>query len=326
MIWTDQDWLNGAENWIRGELGSLHMQITGPIEQPHVREWGTILRIPTAEGDIYFKATTLLLQNEAAIVQALSTWHPELLPRFYTADIQKNWMLVADGGLRLRDAFKDGLGIETWSAILSSYARFQIALSERVDKLLSLSLPDRRLNKLPSLYKALIADTDWLMIGQPDGLTREEYNRLVAGIPYIEQQCRELASYQIPDTLHHGDLHDGNIFIKDGRHLFFDWGDSHITHPFFSLRTVMVSIENTFGYEENDPRFDDFARTYLVSWQKFESQERLWDAYQLAKRLWSIPSALEWKYGMSKLEGLHKEMAYAVPGLLQEILEANPEM
>jgi Ser/Thr protein kinase RdoA (MazF antagonist) len=25
-------------------------------------------------------------------------------------------------------------------------------------------------------------------------------------------------------TLQHDDLHDGNVFVRDGRYLFFDWG------------------------------------------------------------------------------------------------------
>lgn len=326
MMWTEQEWLERAEEWIRDKLGLLGIDVTGPIVQPHVREWGTVLRVPTREGDAYFKATASLLQNEAAVTQALSGWHPDLLPKFYAADIKQNWMLVADGGQRLRDAFKDGLGIEAWSDVLGAYAAFQIDLSEQVEKLMTLTSPDRRLYKLPSLFKGLTADTGWLMIGHPNGLAEEEYERLVAGGPYIERLCRELAAYQIPHSLHHGDLHDGNIFMQHGRHLFFDWGDSHITHPFFSLRTVFVSMENTFGYEENDPRFDDFALNYLEPWLRFESREKLWEAYQLAKKLWAIPTTLQWKFVMSQLPGVRREMAHVVPALLQELLQANPEM
>lgn len=326
MMWTEQEWLEGAEEWVRDKLDALGIQIMGPSEQPHVREWGTVLRFPTGEGDVYFKATSPLLQNEAAVTQALSNWYPTLLPRFYAADIKQNWLLVADGGLRLRDAFNDGLTIGVWSDVLASYAALQIDLSARVDKLMTLTSPDRRLHKLPSLFEGLMADTGWLMIGHPDGLTEDEYERLVNGRPYIEGLCGELAAYQISDSLHHGDLHDGNIFLQDGRPLFFDWGDSHITHPFFSLRTAFVSMENTFGYEENDPRLDDFARDYLVPWQKFESQERLWNAYQIARRLWAIPSTLQWKFVMSQLPGVRRERAHVVPALLQELLEANPEM
>lgn len=326
MEWTRPEWLENVAEWVRNVLKDEGPVVIGPFEQPHVREWGTVLRVPTGVGDVYFKAVLGDLVNEAAVTQALSSWHPELLPRFYSADLEQNWMLVGDGGLRLRDAFANGLGIETWSAVLASYAALQIDLSTRVDELLSLGSPDRRLEKIPDLFEALLADKEWMMIGEEDGLTTEEYERLLAGRPFIEQLCRELDAFGIPDSLHHGDLHDGNVFIQNGRHLFFDWGDSVITHPFFSLRTVFVSMENTFGYEENDPRLDDFAKDYLKPWQSHADQESVRQAYLLAKRLWSIPSVLQWQHVMSHLPALRAQMNFAVPGILQEVLEANPEM
>jgi hypothetical protein len=326
MDWTDREWLAGVEAWVGQVLGREGIEVVGGFEQPHVREWGTVLRVPTSVGDVYFKAALKELLNEAAVTQALSAWHPELQPRFIAADVERNWMLVGDGGLRLRDAFGDGLGIETWSAVLASYAAFQIDLSARVDELLALGIPDRRLEKIPELFEALLADKDWMMIGEENGLTAEEYDRLVAGRPLIEELCRELAAFEIPDSLNQGDLHDGNIFLKDGRHLFFDWGDSSITHPFFTLRAVFVSMEYTFEYEENDPRFDHFARDYVKPWQSYSDQASLWKAYLLASRLWSIPSVLQWKHVMSHLPELRARMNYAVPSLLQEVLESNPEM
>ncbi len=324
--WTEPGWLAEVEHWIEEGLREQGVERTGAIEQPHVRSWGTVMRVPTDAGDIYFKATTLDLQNEAAVTEALSNWFPDMLPKLLKVDKEKYWMLVADGGNRLRDAFNNGLEIGAWSKVLDVYATFQIDLSNRVEALLALGSPDRRLARLPGLYEAIVSDTEWLLIGEEDGLSVAEYERLVAGKPYIGQLCQELSSYGIPDSLHHGDLHDGNIFFQNGRHLFFDWGDSQITHPFFSLRTVFVSMENTFGYEEYDPRYDAFARDYLVPWRLYGSDEFLWKVYQLAKRLWSIPSALQWKLGMSKLPDLRREMDFAVPSLLQEVLEANPEM
>jgi RIO-like serine/threonine protein kinase len=66
----------------------------------------------------------------------------------------------------------------------------------------------------------------------------EAYRRLRDLAPHVETLCAELSSYNVPASLHHGDLHDGNIFVRDGGFLFFDWGDSSVTHPFFSLRDV----------------------------------------------------------------------------------------
>jgi hypothetical protein len=326
LKWTQPDWLEDAYRWIHDQLGRLDRQVTGSIEQPHVRPWGTVMRIPTNQGNVYFKTISLLLPNETAVTHALSQWQPGKLPALLTADTHRNWMLVEDGGLRLRDAFNNGLSVNTWSDILADYAAFQIELSTHVKALLSLGSPDRRLAILPSLYEKLVTDQEWLLIDQPDGLSSKDVERLVSGIPHIKQLCGELAGYAIPDSLHHGDLHDGNIFIQDGRILFFDWGDSQITHPFFSLRTAFVSMEYTFDYEENHPSFDGFAQDYLKIWSGFQSQENLWAAYQVAERLWAIPTALQWKLVMSRLDAVRQTSAYTVPSLLQEVLASNPEL
>ena len=51
LLWTQPEWLAGAEAWIRERV-----DLTGEIEQPHVRWWSTVLRVPTADGVVWFKA------------------------------------------------------------------------------------------------------------------------------------------------------------------------------------------------------------------------------------------------------------------------------
>ena len=182
---------------------------------------------------------------------------------------------------------------------------------------------DRRTAKLPALYQELLEEKEWLLIDQPDGLTTAEYRRLVALAPNVEVMCRQLTAYAVPDSLHHNDLHDANVFYNDGDIKFFDWGDSSIAHPFFSLRTAFVIIEYIFDLGEDDPVFDDFARAYLRPFAKFESEENLCAAYQLARRLWSLSSAIKYKTQLQLIEGMREEYATAVPGLLQEFLAAN---
>jgi hypothetical protein len=85
-------------------------------------------------------------------------------------------------------------------------------------------------------------------------------------------------------------------------------------------------MQTTFGYEDYDPRYEKFAHHYLESWHDFGEPEALWEAYLIARRLWSISSALQWKHVTSHLPGLRAEMGFAVPALLQEVLETNPEL
>jgi hypothetical protein len=326
FIWQKPDWLEQAHRWIHDELVAQAIAITGPIDQFHVRPWSTVMRIPTSQGDVYFKASTAAARHDTAVTQTIFRHRPDSIPPVLAIDADRGWLLLADGGQRLREAFKAGKPIHDWSQILADYGALQMDLASHVDELLAGGTPDQRLARLPVLYEAILTDVQWLLIDQPDGLTSTEYQRLISAVPQVAEMCRQLASYGVPQSLHHNDLHDGNIFVANGRYLFFDWGDSSISHPFFCLRTVFVSIENSFGLAEDDPVFDTFSRAYLVPWTQFETEANLSAAFALAHKLWAISSAIKYHVFMNQIEDerFRNDFSGAVPGLLQEFLAANP--
>ena len=323
-IWTETSWLAQVHGWIQDELARLEVSVTGPIEQIHLQPWSTVLKASTDIGDVFFKASAEALAFEPAVTQALYQWRPDCIPQLLAVDEQRGWMLMGDGGQRVREAIGQGLGIDHWTEILSTYASLQITLAGHVDELLSFGVRDRRLAVLPDLYMEMVADEDWFLIDQPDGISSTEYQRLINDASKFAEMCQRLATYSIPDSLHHNDLHDGNIFIENGRILFFDWGDSSISHPFFSMRTVSVSIENTFGLEESDPLIEEFGRGYLDQWSEFETRENLHKAYDIAKRIWSISTALKYWTFLSQIEWARDDYTDALPSLMKEFLEANP--
>ena len=321
LIWSRPDWLERAERWILDVLGRQAMAMTGPIEQPHVRAWGTVLRVPTEGGDLYFKASAPVAAFEAALAEALYRWRPDCTLEVLEADPERGWFLMVDGGRRARESAGEAGGVRMWEEILPLYAELQIDLAGRADELLGMGVPDLRLALLPDKYGELLADKRWLRIGRPDGLSSAEYESLVQYAPTVEEMCRRLDSFGVPPSLHHGDLHDGNIFFDKGCYVFFDWGDSSISHPFFSLRTVFVSIENSFGLEEDDPLFEELSRVYLSSWRDYGSAGDLAAAFEIGRRLWSLASAIKYWSFLRQVEGMNEEFGHAVPGLLQEFLE-----
>jgi hypothetical protein len=323
--WRQPDWLAHAHQWISDALSRRSIDIVGKISQYQVRPWSMVLLVPTEEGNFYFKVSSEGLAFETELTHALYKWRPNQVPEVVAHDSERRWMLTADGGMRLREKFNSGLAVENWSTILSTYADLQKDLGDRVEEMLSFGVHDRRLAVLPDLYLELLADRDSLLIERPGGITLGEHQRLRAAGPKVAEMCRQLDGYGIPASIHHNDLHDGNIFVKDGRYLFFDWGDSSVSHPFFSLRTVFVSIENTFGLDENDPLFDKLASSYLESWIDHEPAEKLRRGFELARRLWSISSAIKYWTIFGQLGPDKDYFPEAVPGLMQEFLELNPE-
>jgi Ser/Thr protein kinase RdoA (MazF antagonist) len=197
-------------------------------------------------------------------------------------------------------------------------------LVSRREELLALGVPDRGLALLPSRFEELLADEWVLGVGHPDRLTRDEVAHLRQLLPGLTDTCHELARCGIPESLDHQDLNDGNIFVGDRGSIFFDWSEASITHPFFSLRTVVVSVELTLDLEEGAAPLEELRDAYLEPWTRYVAREDLLRAFQLARRLWMIPAALAWHRILSSLEGREREeYAYTVPWLLKELLAAN---
>lgn len=319
--WTEPGWQQTIEDWIRKTIETQGYRITGPLEQFHAYPWSTVLRIPTQSGSLFFKATALYTAQEAALTEALSKLQPESVPRLLAVDAEQGWMIMQDGGQRLREQLQQNLDLSHWEALLPVYAALQQKAAPHIDELIALGVPRRTLAELPALYKEIVAQEDLFLIGPPDGVSEAEYQRLRDLTEVVTQKCAALASYGIPDSIQHGDLHDGNVFYNAPHYAFYDWGDCAISHPFFSLRVPYVSVENRFQLPEGAPEFERLGHSYLSAWRDYATEERLNGALQLAAELWPLGSLLNWYTLISHAEGQERaEYAYTLPSLAQEFL------
>jgi hypothetical protein len=323
LRWHDPDWQKQAHDWIRTEAKRNSIQITGEIEQNHAYAWSTVMRAPSSEGTLFFKATAPETVYESALTQMLAGWYPDWMPDLVAVDTTRGWMLMRDGGEQLRASIRPTRDIKPWEPVITEYAKLQIGLAEHVTEILALGIPDHRLAALPALYMGLLADEASLMIDQEKGLTSSEFQQLQALTPRFEQICADLAAFGIPESLNHGDFHDGNVLLKNRRVTFFDWGDASLTHPFTSLRTFFVSIEIALNLDDYSftPEMSALLERYLEPWQKFASKDTLLTAYRLSKPVASIVKALAWHQTISRLDGsLREEYAWIVPEVLREFL------
>jgi hypothetical protein len=246
------------------------------------------------------------------------------MPELIAVDTGRGWMLMCDGGEPLRASIRPTRDVKPWDPVIIRYAELQIGLAEHVPEILALGIPDHRLAALPPLYSQLLGDEESLMINQEKGLTSGEFQQLQNLTLRFEQICADLSAFGIPESLNHGDFHDGNVLIKNGRITFFDWGDASVAHPFASLRTFFVSMEialNLDDYAPPTPEMTALLHRYLEPWQHFTSKESLLAAYNLSRPVASIVKALAWHQGISRIEGsLREEYAWIVPELMKEFL------
>jgi aminoglycoside phosphotransferase (APT) family kinase protein len=208
--------------------------------------------------------------------------------------------------------------------VLATYAELQIEMAGRSAELLALGTLDRRLATLPAQFERLLADRAALLVDQSDGLSADEERRLLDLRPQFAALCERLAQYRLPETLHHDDFHDANVFVRGGRCVISDWGESCVAHPFFSLLVTLRSVAYRLKLDADAPELARLRDIYLEPWTRFERRERLLEAFALANRIAMICRALTWYRVVSSLDGAtNAEYADAVPGWLQEFLNAG---
>jgi hypothetical protein len=249
--WRDPVWLSDVHAWIAGRLDELGFVRAGEIEQGHVYPWSTVLRVPVAGGQVWFKANTEALRYEAALVARIAQRRPDIVPPPLAIDDATGWMLMTDAGESLRSVTARERSLDRWYDVLPRYASVQLDLAGEVDDLLALGVPDRRLVGLPDGYERLL-----------DAIGAER--RFWDARPMVAALCDELAAYGLPELIQHDDLHDGQVFVQNGHHLVLDWGDACVSHPFF---TLSVTLEGGLAWGlddvENSVNIGPFRDTYL---------------------------------------------------------------
>ena len=151
LSWEDPNWLTQVHEWIQAETHKQNIQISGPIEQPHMYPWSTVLRIPTNEGTLFFKATAPETIYESALTQKLAELYPKCLPELVAAETSRGWMLMRDGGEALRASIRPAKDINPWKPAIKLFSEVQLGCANHVSELLALGIPDWRLANLPEL-------------------------------------------------------------------------------------------------------------------------------------------------------------------------------
>jgi hypothetical protein len=276
--WTEPAFLAGAIGWVDERLAELGRSRSGEAEQPHVRTWATALRVPTAEGPVWFKANTPALRHEVSVVERVSARVPDRVPALLASDVERGWMLMADAGERLREVVVEERSLRRWHDVLAGAADIALAVEPDVDDLLAAGVPDLRLTRLDDGYAELVQRV-------------EVEPRFRDAVGRVRDLVDELASYGVPDTLQHDDLHDGQVFVKDGRNLILDWGDAVVSHPFF---TMSVTLEGGLAWGLDDVADSEDIWPYVDSYLARYAPDRpeLRDAVPPALRLGWVCRAL----------------------------------
>ena len=135
-----------------------------------------------------------------------------LLP--LAVDAARGWMLLPDGGPRLRDLAADDVGTTTATPgrLLPDYAELQRTVEDRADALVVVGVPDERPERLVAVLDRLVgSDAIWARLDADD----IEQGAGGAGSWWRRGRRRgaggDLATSGFRPSIEHGDLHGGNI-------------------------------------------------------------------------------------------------------------------
>ncbi|SEC48771.1 Phosphotransferase enzyme family protein [Nocardioides exalbidus] len=272
--WREPDFVTAVHAWIHDQLDGTDSPVVA-IEQTHVTDWSTVMRVTTRLGTRWFKANDQSMAHEAALTAFLAPRSHERVPVPWPFDLETGWMLMADMSPRLREVVAEERSLDHWAEALGAYARIQIACEDEVDTLLALGVPDRRLHTLPGAYADLLAGLD-----DPDPRLPDP--------PAVAELCDALAAYGVRETVQHDDLHDGQVFLASGRAHILDWGDACVSHPFFTLAVTLEGViawgvDDVAGSEDLGPHLAAYLRPYAEAYDL--SPDQLGDAARRAMRL-----------------------------------------
>lgn len=296
------------EATLRPEVGAWlaeHVEVVGALRLFQDRPWGTVWRVPVRGGVMWLKVCAPVQPFEPYLTAALAGRRPTLLPEVVAHESERGWLLLGDAGKRL--GF--GVGPAPWLSLLPAYADLQRGEAAHVSEHLDRGVPDRRLDALPALYDE--------MLTHDLPLTTDDRTRLQAFAPRFRQLCRQLASAGIAETVQHDDLHANNVYPNDvgpsGAGRVLDWGDACVSHPFLTLFTPFLHLEEREGLEQHDPWFARLRDAYL---ERFGRPADLRESFELAQRLGPFANLIKEVRVLDAVAETERHFVTGLPGVL----------
>jgi hypothetical protein len=284
-VWSSAAWREAAVAWIDERLAAAGLARTGEVEQPRVRPWATVLRVPVSGDAVWFKAAGPGTAFEVPLYALLASTVPGHVLTPIAADVARSWLLLPDGGPSLA-------GVDGLVAALVHYGRLQRALEPHADAMVALGVPDMRPAAMPARFGEALE-----VASGEDAAT---LSRIAAMEPAVLGWCERLAASPLAPSLDHNDLHPRNVLVDDGGAMrYYDWGDSVVAHPFAATLVPLGMVRGALG-EDALLRARD---AYLDVFADRGPRAALVETLELACHVAKIARALTWHRALQAAHG-----------------------
>lgn len=280
--------------WAQNVLQHYKYQILGEPQIIRTMPWSTVISFQTLKEMLYLKLMAKEFTYEASLLEFLHQHNFTDLPNIIATNNADGSFVMKYAGTPLRQSLTKSYDISIVCNTLKSYAKLQINCIPHITSLIKVGVSDWRLGKLTNLYKQFLLKEEFLL---SDGLTPNEIHTLRHLSDNFETLCNKLSNLGIPETLEHGDFHDANILLNKEKTTIADFGDSTISHPFFSIALFLYSSKYRYNLNEADKTYITLRDSYLQEWQSYTTKDNLLEALKIA----TILRPFMWSLNLSRI-------------------------
>lgn len=212
--------------WADATLAAAGRPRNGPAIQVKTWNLSSLLRLPTAEGDVWCKSVPPFFAHEPTVMAIVAEDDPSLVPPVLATDHAGTTLIADVPGQDQWDASASRL-VEMVRRLVALQAR------SRIGDLLAAGIPDWRASAFTGKVDALL---------QRVRLPEDELTALHALAADLPRRFARLAACGLPETLVHGDFHPGNWRLGPDGLVLLDWGDSGVGHPLLDVAAFLPRV------------------------------------------------------------------------------------
>jgi Ser/Thr protein kinase RdoA (MazF antagonist) len=155
-----------------------------------------------------------------------------------------------------------------------------------------------------------------------EALADEEVDELHAIVSRLEAEEQQLDALGLPFSIQHDDLHDPNIFIRNGEYRIIDWGDPCVANPLLSLTIALGALAYQLGVDRDAPDVARVRDEYLEPFTALCPHEVLLAAMEMTIRVGHACGTIKWSEVIRAIpSGSRSPYDEGIPKRLRRLLE-----
>ena len=279
-------------NWLTKQLNndnSIELKTNIVVDTP----WSTVIKVELGLNCYYLKQTPSDLFIEPDVINFIQMKIPNApVPEILSLNGGLDCFIMNNcGDISLRTKFNGSIDTDLLIRGIRTFIQIQRSCENFIEEAMAIGLSDWRVNRYPELYVELLERENLLL---EEGLNQDEINRLIKLVPTVESICNLFSQYKIKETLVNCDFNENNMIINEAtkKISIVDWGESVISHPFFTLAGHLRNTARRYKLDLNGSILATIKQTCLSYWSDVANTHEIYEIYQNIERLLPIYDAL----------------------------------